>query len=246
MKLFNNIQTYGWAVLPQTRPSSFHGVEEYICMDVLQPCKTIKLMAGPRSPTYPVTAQLISRRWKFIWFWCYADIQQRSNQRLVMRPQNGAAHFTVLKTFFNWMVWSFSKTVELMAGPWFPKHGPVPFTGLKNFFVPMFCKQLKTCKFMAGPRSPTSPVTAQLISRRSKIVSFWCFADFPQRSNERMVVIPQTRSSSFHGIEDFSQLDGLKLFKNIRTYGWAVFPQTRPSSVHGVDELFCLDVLQLC
>ena len=161
-------------------------------------------------------------------------------------PKNDAAHFTVLKTFVNWMVWNFSKTVELMAGPWFPKHGPVLFMVLKNFFVRMFCRQLKTCKFMAGPRSSTSPVTAQLISRRSKIVSFWCFADFPQRSNERLVVLSQTRSSSFHGIEDFSQLDGLKLFKNIRTYGWAVFPQTRPSSVHGVEEPFCLDVLQLC
>ena len=49
-------------VLPQTRPSSVHGVEESTCLDVMQACKTFKLMAGPRSPTSPVTAQLISRR----------------------------------------------------------------------------------------------------------------------------------------------------------------------------------------
>ena len=49
-------------VLPQTRPSSIHGVEDSTCLDVMQPCKTFKFMAGPRSPTSSVTAQLISRR----------------------------------------------------------------------------------------------------------------------------------------------------------------------------------------
>ena len=97
---------------------------------------------------------------------------------------------------------------------------------------------------MAGPRSPTSPVTAQLILRRWIVVSFWCYADCQQRSNQRLVVLPQTRSSFFHGVKAFSRLDGMKLFKNTQFDGWAVLPQTRPSSFHGVEELFCLDVLQ--
>ena len=49
--------------------------------------------------------------------------------------KDGPAHFTVLTTFFIWMVWNFSKTLELMAGLCFPKHGPVLFTVLKNLFV---------------------------------------------------------------------------------------------------------------
>ena len=96
---------------------------------------------------------------------------------------------------------------------------------------------------MAGPRSQTSPVTAQLISRRWKVISFWCYVDCQQPSNQRLVVLPQTRSSSFHGVKQFSRLDGMKLFKNIRFYGWAVLPQTRPTSFHGVEELFRLDVM---
>ena len=96
---------------------------------------------------------------------------------------------------------------------------------------------------MAGPCSPTSPVTAQLISRRWRIISFWCYADCQQRSNQRLVVLPQTRSSSFHGVKQFSRLDGRKLFKNIRLYGWAVLPLTRPSSFHDVEEPFRLDVM---
>ena len=102
----------------------------------------------------------------------------------------------------------------------------------------------KTFKLKAGPRSPTSPVTAQLISRRWKIISFWYYVDFHQRSNERLVVLQQTRSRSFHGVEDFFGLDNMKLFKNIWTYGWAVLPQTRPSSFHGAEEPFRLNVLQ--
>ena len=96
---------------------------------------------------------------------------------------------------------------------------------------------------MAGPRSPTSPVTAQLISRRWEFISVWCYVDGQQRSNQRLVVLPQTRSSSFHGVKQVSSLDGMKLFKNIRFYGWAVLPQTRPSSFHGVEQPFRLDVM---
>ena len=139
-------------------------------------------------------------------------------------PKHSPGHFTLLKNLFIWMVRSFSKTLELMVGPCSSKHGPVHFTVLKNFFVWMWCSHVKTFKFMAGPHFPTSSVTAQLILRRWKIVSLWCCADIQQRSNERLLLLPQTRFSSFHGVENFSHLDGTKLFKNTRTYGWAVLP----------------------
>ena len=99
---------------------------------------------------------------------------------------------------------------------------------------------------MAGPRSPTSLVTAQLVSRRWKIISFWCCADFQQRSNERIIVLPQTQSRSFHSVEEPFYLDGMKLFKNIRTYGWAVLPQTWPSFFYGVEKSFRMEVMQPC
>ena len=43
MKLFKNIQSYGLAVLPQTRPSSFDGVEKNFCFHVMQPFKSIQV-----------------------------------------------------------------------------------------------------------------------------------------------------------------------------------------------------------
>ena len=74
--------------------------------------------------------------------------------------------------------------------------------------------------------------------------SSWCYADFQQRSNERLVVLPQTRSSSIHGVESTFRPDGVKLFKNIQSLGWVVLPQTRPSSFHGVEEPFRLNIMQ--
>ena len=122
--------------------------------------KTFKFMAGPRSPTSPVTAQVISRLWRLVSFWCCANFEQRSNERMVVLPQTRSNAFHGVKELFLWMVWSFSKTVELEAGPCSPKHGPVLFTVMKNVFVWMLCSHVKTLKLMAGPRSPTSPVTA--------------------------------------------------------------------------------------
>ena len=98
---------------------------------------------------------------------------------------------------------------------------------------------------MVGPRPPTSPVTAQLIFRRWKIFSICYCADFEQRTNERMVVLPQTHSCSFHGVEKPFGLDRMKRFKNIRTYGWAVLPETQPISFHGVENFFFLHGMKL-
>ena len=116
----------------------------------------------------------------------------------------------------------------------------------RTFFVWVLCSHLNTFKLIAGPRSPTISVTAQLISRRWKIVLFWCYADIQQCSIERTFVLPQTQSREFHDVEESFCLDEMKLFKNIRTCGWVVLPQTRPSSFHGVEESICMDVLQPC
>ena len=153
-------------------------------------------------------------------------------------PKHGSAHFTVLKHLFVWIIWSFSNAIKTPAGPFIFQHGPVLFTVLKILFVWIICSHLKPFMFMAGPCSPTSPVATQLISRRWVTFLSWWYADCQQRSNQRLVVLPQTRSSSFHKVKAFSRLDGIKLFKYHQIYGWAVFPQTRPSFFHGVENFF--------
>ena len=239
-KLFKNIRTCGWVVLPQVRLVPFTVLKNHFVWMLCSHVKTFKFMAEPRSPTTPVTAQLILRRWKIILFWCNADFQPRSKERMVVFPQTRSRSFHGVEKNFRLDGKTRFKNIPTYGWAVFPKHSPVLFTVLKNLLVCMFCSHVKTFMFKAGPRSPTSPVTAQLISRRRKIISIGCCADMQQRSNERMVALPQTHSRSFHGVDDFSHLNGRKLFKNIRTYGWAVLPQTRPSSFHGVEEPFRL------
>ena len=240
MKLFKNVRTYGWVVFPQTRPSSFHGVEEPFRLDV----KPTILWLG-RAPQHPLSRPSSFRgvedSFRFGTVQTFNNVQKNGWS---CSPKHSPGHFTVLKNYPIWMVWSFSITFELMAGPCSPIHGPVLFTVLGNFFFRMFCSPLNTFKFMAGPRFPTSPVMAKFSSRRWRLVSFWCYADIQQRSNERTFVLPQIRSRAFHGVEEPTHLDGRKLFKNTRTNGWAVLPQTRPSAFHGVEKFFCLDVMQ--
>ena len=203
-------------------------------------------MAGPRSPTSPVTAQLILQRRRIISFWCCAAFQQRSNEWMLVLPQTRSRSFHDVEKLFRLNDIKRFKNIQCYGWVVLLLTRPSSFHGVEDLFVWMFCSHVKTFKFMAGPRSSTSSVTAQLISQRWKIISFWYCADFQQRSNERLVVLPQTRSKAFHGVENFFYLDRTKRFKDIGTYGWAVLPQTRPSSFHGVEEHFGLDVMQLC
>ena len=203
MKLFKNIRFYGWAVLPQTRPNSFHGVEEPFRLDDMHTFKTIQVYgwAASQHPlSRPSSFRSVEKSFRF-------DVMQIFNNLQIngwsCSPKHDPVHFTVSNNFLVWMVWSFSKTFDFMAGPCSPKHGPVPFTMIKNLFVWMLCSHLKPFKLMAAPRSPTSPVTAQLNSQSWITFSSWCYADCQQRSNLRLVVLLQTRCSSFHGVKTF-------------------------------------------
>ena len=190
---FQKHSKYGWIVLFQTWSSSYHGVQELLRLDVMQPFqKHSSWWLG-----------LVLRGFEES---CRFDDMQTFTKIKVNGwsscPKHGPVHITVLNKFFVWMLWKSSKTRKTMTGPCSPKHGPVPITVFRNLFGWMLCNHLKTFKLMAGPRSPTSPVTTQLILRCWKIVLFWCNADFQQRSNERLVVLPQTRFSSYHGVEN--------------------------------------------
>ena len=52
---FKNIQNLGWVVLPQTRPSSIHGVEEPFRLDVMQPFQKLSSWWLGRAPQHPLS-----------------------------------------------------------------------------------------------------------------------------------------------------------------------------------------------
>ena len=139
------------------------------------------------------------------------------------------------------------KNIRILAGSCTSKHAPNLFTVLQNLFVWMLCSHSKTFKLMVGPRSPTSPVTAQLVLRHSTGFFSWCYADFQQRSKERLVLLPQTRPSSFHGVEELFRLDVMQIFRKVWRWRLGRAPQhplSRPNSFHGVKLCFRFDVMQ--
>ena len=240
MKPFKNSRIYGSAVFPQTRPSFFHGVEKWFRLIVSQPCRNIQVCGWATLPNIPChrPAFFAALKTDFVLMWCrLSTLFKWTDGRA---PPNTAQLISrCWRLFLSGRYESFQKHSNLWLGCAPPNTAQFLSQCWRTIW-----SRCKTFKLMAGPRSQTSPVTAQLISRRWKIVSFWRCADFQQRSNELMVMLPLTRSRAFHGVENFPHQDGTKRFKNIWTYGWAVLPQTPPSFVHGVEKFFRVDVTQ--
>ena len=225
-KLFKNNHSYGRTVLCQTRPSSFYGVDQPFGLNVMQPFKNFQVYGWAALPNIPCHVPVIFAALKSFFVLMLCRLSTTFKSTTGRAPPNTVQIISrCRKPFLVWMVWSFSRTLDFVAGPCSSKHGAVPFTVLKNYFVWMLCSHSKPFKLMAGPRSPTPLVTAQLISRRWRVFSF--YGDCQQRSNKRLVVLPQTRSSSLHDVEALSRLIGMKLFKNTRFYSWAVLLQKR-------------------
>ena len=231
-------------VLPQTRSSSFHGVENYFRLD------GIKLFKNTRFYGW---AMLFQTRPNF-----FHGVEK--SFRLMLCRLSRTFDWTVGRAPPNtgqlnsrgWSICSsgsyeaFQIPSNFRLGRSYLSTAQCFSTVLKILFVWIICSHLKPFKFMAGPRSPTSPVTTQLISRRWVTFSSWCYADCQQRSNQRLVVLPQTRSSSFHGVKAFSRLDVIRLFKYHQIYGWAVLPNI---PCHGPAEFAALKnvfVVMLC
>ena len=161
-----------------------------------------------------------------------------------MLPRTTSSSFHGVKTTFFPDDMKLFKDMQVYAYAMLFQTRPSSFHGVEEpFRLDVMQPFQKHSSWWLG-RSPTSPVTAQFISRRRIFFSFWCDADFQQRSNKRLVVLPKTRFSSIHGVESTFRPDGVKLFKNIRILGWVVLPQTRSKSVHSVEKLFRLSVMQ--
>ena len=200
-------------------------------------------MAGPRSPTSSVLAKLILRRWRIISLWCCADFQQRSNERLVVLPQTRSRAFHGVEDFFYLDGRKLFNNIRIYGWAVLPQTRPSSLHGVEGLFRLMLCSQLNTFNLMAGPRSPSSPVTAQLILQRWRLFSFWCCADFQQRLNERMVVLPQTQPSCFHGVEIFFFWMVWSVSKTFERTAGPCSPKHSPVPFHGVKEPFRLHVL---
>ena len=223
--------------VPANTTSSVHGVEKPFRLDVMQPCKNIQVYGWAAFPNKPChgPAQFAALKNHFVLMQCRFLTTFKWTDGPV--PSNTVPLIPRWwKTFSSGWCDALQKHSNLRLGCAPPNTAQFLLRCWRIYFYGCYAAMFKP-----GPRSPTFPVTAQLISRRWRIISFWCYADFHQCSNKRLVVFPQTRSRSFDGMEELFRLDAMKLFKNIRTYGWAVLPQTQPKFFHGVEKHVRLD-----
>ena len=152
------------------------------------------------APTSPVAAQLILQRWNIFSSWCYADCQQRSNERLVLLPQTRCSSFYGVKAFFRLGCMKLFKNVQSYGLAVLLEAQPSPFHDVKTLFRLDVMQPVKNLHVHGWAALPNSPCWRH-IWRRWRIFSSWCYADNQQRSNERLVVLPHTWSSSFHNNE---------------------------------------------
>ena len=178
MKLFRNIPFLGWSCYPKHGPVPSTVLKNFFVLMLCSHFKNIQVHGWAALPNIPVTAQLILRRSTFLSSWCYADYQQRTNERLLCSPKHGSAYITLLKQFFVRMIWNFSKTCKSMATPCFPKHGPVPFTMLKKLFVWMLCRHFENIQVDGWAALPNIPCHGPVHFAASKILFVWMLCRF--------------------------------------------------------------------
>ena len=168
----NTIKFMAGPCSPKHGPVSFTVLNNFFRLEIMQPFKNHSSLWLGRAPQHPLSRPSwfcgVEESFRFDVMQIVNNLQKNGWS---CSPKHDPADFTVSNNFLVWMVWSFSKTFEVMAGLCSPKHGPVPFTVLKNLFVWMLCSHLKNFKFMIGLRSPTSFATAQLVSRRWTLFS---------------------------------------------------------------------------
>ena len=129
-------KTFAWAVLSQTQPEIFHGVEKPFRLDVMQPLKHIQVHGWAALPNYPGhgPAHFAALKNHFAWMLCrFSTTFKWTDGRAP--PNTFPLISRCWKLFSSGWYEAFQKHSNLWLGRVPPKHGPVPFTVLKNFFV---------------------------------------------------------------------------------------------------------------
>ena len=136
-------------------------------------------------------------------------------------PKHGPAHFTVLKTIFVWMVLSFSKTLDFMAGPCSPKTAQFYSRCWKifSFDVMQIVNNVRLNSWSCFPKHGSAHFT---VLKHLCVWMVWSFSNtikFPAGP-----FLFQHGPVFFNGVKDPFGLDNLQLFKTKYVYGWAALP----------------------
>ena len=167
VNILKELQILDWIVLPQTKPSSFHGVEEPFRLAVMQAFRTQSSWWLDRAPQHPLSRPSSFRGVKHVFVLMLCRFSTTFKRTAGRAPPN-----TVQLKSRCWVNFSsgwletFQKQSKFRLGRAHPNTAQFFPRCWRSFSFGCYAAISKTFKLMAGPRSPTSPFTAQLISRR--------------------------------------------------------------------------------
>ena len=244
---FKNFQSDGWAALPNIPcygPGYFAASKIFFGFNVMQIFNSVQMNGWICSPKHgPAQFTALSQLFvRMVWnlsktFEIFAGS---------CSPKHGPLLFTVSQKLFDAMLCSHFKNDQVHGWttlPNIPCHSPAHFAALNIFFL-MLCSFWIAFKWAVG-RAP--PNTVQLISRcwvNFRPDGVKLFKNIPLLS---WVVLPQTRPSSVHGVEEPFRLDVMQPFQKLSSWWLGRAPQhslSRPSSFHGVKYGYRFDVMQ--
>ena len=167
VKLLKNIQRFGWVVLTETRRSSFHDVEKLFRLDVMQPFQKLSSWWLNCAPQHPQSRPSSFHGVKhfFVLMLCrYSTTFKWTAGRAP--PNTVQLNSRCWINFSSGLHEAFQKPSNFSLGRAFSNTAQFRSQCWRTFSSGCYAANLKTYKLMAGLRSLTSPVTAQLISRR--------------------------------------------------------------------------------
>ena len=228
-----------------SRPSSVRGVEDSFRRENMQTFNNVQMNGRLCTPKHG-PALFTVLKICLIWIvWRFSKTFQL--MAWPCSPKHDPVPTTVMKKLLCLDVMQPCKNIQVYG--WaallnFPCHGPAHFAALKNHFVLMLCKIFNN-NHING--SSCSPKHSHAHFTGLKILLIWMVWSF-STTFELMVkaVLPLTRPSSFHGVEELFRLDVMQPSKNIQVYGWAALPDI---PCHGPGHFAALKnhfVLMLC
>ena len=152
------MQVDGWAVFPQTRPSSIHDDEKFFRLDVMQLFQNSLSWWLGRAPQHPLSRPSSFRGVEKSF---RLDVMQTINSVQMngwsCSPKHGPAQFTVLSQLFVRMAWNLSKTFETFGWVVLPQARSISIHNVEKLFRPSVMQPFKSIQADGWAALPNIP-----------------------------------------------------------------------------------------
>ena len=240
---FKKIRIHCWAVLPQTRLSSFHGVEKFFRLDVMQPFKNIEIDGWAALPYIVCHGPAHFAALKIHFVLMLGRLWTTFKWTAGRGPPNTVQLISRTWKSFSSDGMKLSKNNRINGWAVLLQTRPSFFHGVKKPLRLDVMQRIENIQIYGWPALPNILCHGPPHFAALKSFLLWMLCRLLTTFNWTAGRVPPTRSRWFHGVEGVCRLDGMKLSKNIQTENWAVFHKHGPFFFTVLMKFF---VLMLC